>query len=105
MNRLLICSDPYLDFLDRHDDNFIRLRASYSAVWNTGVNGSRVVTGKRHLRRCHFVRRLGIDVHNWRAGAGASGSEEMISGYWAWPYRFARYREIIDLWFLPENEK
>jgi hypothetical protein len=39
------------------------------------------------------------------AGAGGSRSEKMISGYWGWPYRFARYREIRDLWFLPENEK
>lgn len=33
------------------------------------------------------------------------GKEEMISGYWGWPYRFARYREIRDLWFLPEKER
>jgi len=39
------------------------------------------------------------------AGADASRSEEMVSGYWGWPYRFARYHEIRDLWFLPENEK
>jgi hypothetical protein len=34
-----------------------------------------------------------------------SRPEEMARGYWGWPYRFARYREIRDLWFLPENEK
>ena len=39
------------------------------------------------------------------ADMDASRSEEMVSGYWGWPYRFARYYEIRDFWLLPENEK
>jgi hypothetical protein len=39
------------------------------------------------------------------ADEDTSRPEEMVRGYWGWPYRFARYREIRDLWFLPENEK
>jgi len=39
------------------------------------------------------------------ADEDTSQPEEMVRGYWGWPYRFARYREIRDLWYLPEGEK